>query len=119
MSKQAIADEPKPDSESLNPLFVRKEGAIIPLDFEQVDYIAADDNYAVFHIKKEKHIVSNTLKEVEEKLIRFGFCRIHKTYLVNLRKIDRIEHSVVFVNDQMLPIGKVYRKSFMSRLTVF
>ncbi|MEQ8470450.1 MAG: response regulator [Marinoscillum sp.] len=119
LSKKAIVDELKPNSESLNHLFVRKEGAIIPLDFEQVDYIAADDNYAVFHIKEEKHIVSNTLKEVEEKLTGHGFCRIHKTYLVNLRKIDRIEHSVVFVNDQMLPIGKVYRKSFMGRLTIF
>lgn len=119
LSKQAIDSNPKPNSDVLNHLFVRKEGAIIPLDFEQVDYVAADDNYAVFYIKGEKHIVSNTLKEVDEKLKSSGFCRIHKTYLVNLRKIDRIEHSVVFIKDQMLPIGKVYRKLFLERLTIF
>ena len=100
-------------------LFVRQNGAMVKLDFQSVRYVQADDNYSVFHTDSEKHVVSNTLKEIEERLVPVGFCRMHKTYLVNLSKIDRIEHSVVFIGNDMIPIGKVYRKAFFDRLTVF
>lgn len=100
-------------------LFVKQAGAMVPLNFKLVTYVEADDNYSVFHTESEKHLVSHTLKEIEDKLHGQGFCRVHKTYIVNLRKIDRIEQSVLFIEDQMIPIGKVYRKSFFDRLTVF
>ena len=100
-------------------LFVRKSGAIVPLNFEEVTHVEADDNYCVFHEPGEKHVVSHTLKEIEQKLTSAGFCRIHKSFLVNIKKINRIEHSVVFIEETMLPIGKAYRKPFFDRLTVF
>lgn len=100
-------------------LFIRKKDAIVPLDFNEVFYIEASDNYSIFHLQDDKHVVSQTLKFVESILVEQGYWRIHKTFLVNLRKIDRIEHSVVFINGSPLPIGKAYKKSFMQRLTVF
>ncbi len=100
-------------------LFVRKSGAIVPLNFEEVTHVEADDNYCIFHELNEKHVVSHTLKEIEQKLMNAGFCRIHKSFLVNIKKINRIEHSVVFIEETMLPIGKAYRKPFFDRLTVF
>lgn len=103
---------------SLN-LFVRKSGAMVPLKFEEVTYVEADDNYCIFHEAEAKHVVSHTLKDIEMKLTSTGFCRIHKSFLVNIKHIDRIEHSVVFIQETMLPIGKAYRKSFFDRLTVF
>ncbi|PIB35054.1 hypothetical protein BFP72_06415 [Reichenbachiella sp. 5M10] len=117
-AKNKIERVSRPNTEQLN-LFVREKNAIVPLDFNQILYIEASDNYSIFYTEGDKHVVSQTLKNVEEKLSNQGYCRIHKTFLVNLRKIDRIENSVVFVDGSPLPIGKVYRKSFMDRLTVF
>ncbi len=108
-----VVEVPEPN------LFVRKSGAIVPLDYEEVTHVEADDNYCIFHEPPEKHVVSHTLKEIEQKLTSAGFCRIHKSFLVNIKKINRIEHSVVFIEETMLPIGKAYRKSFFDRLTVF
>ena len=107
-----------PEEAPLN-LFVRKSGAMVPLRFEEITYVEADDNYCVFHEPDEKHVVSHTLKDIEVKLTSAGFCRIHKSFLVNISHIDRIEHSVVFIQETMLPIGKAYRKAFFDRLTVF
>lgn len=108
-----VVEAPEPN------LFVRKSGAIVPLNFEKVTHVEADDNYSIFHEPDEKHVVTHTLKEIEQKLMSAGFCRIHKSFLVNIKKIDRIEHSVVFIEETMLPIGKAYRKPFFERLTVF
>lgn len=108
----------KPNETPLN-FFVRKAGAMVPLNFEEVTYVEADDNYCIFHEAGSKHVVSHTLKDIEQKLTSAGFCRVHKSFLVNISHIDRIEHSVLFIGETMLPIGKAYRKSFFDRLTVF
>ena len=100
-------------------LFIREKNAIVPLDLNEVFYIEASDNYSIFHFEGKHHVVSQTLKLIEQTLASQGYCRIHKTFLVNLRKIDRIEHSVVFINGRPLPIGKAYKKSFIGRLTIF
>ena len=106
------------DTEQIE-LFIRERNAIVPLDLNEVFYIEASDNYSIFHFEGKHHVVSQTLKLIEQTLASQGYCRIHKTFLVNLRKIDRIEHSVVFINGRPLPIGKAYKKTFMSRLTIF
>ena len=100
-------------------LFIREKNSIVPLDLNEVFYIEASDNYSIFHFEGKHHVVSQTLKLIEQTLTSQGYCRIHKTFLVNLRKIDRIEHSVVFINGRPLPIGKAYKKSFIGRLTIF
>ena len=118
LNKTGISPVSKITTDELN-LFIRKSGSIVPLDFNEVLYIEASDNYSIFHMDSEKHIVAQTLKVIEEKLIPQGYCRIHKTFLINLRRVDRIEHSVVFINGAPLPIGKVFKKPFLDRLTVF
>lgn len=117
LAKKEIGPVGEAESQQLN-LFIRKNQSIVPLDFNEVHYIEASDNYSIFYTAADKHVVSQTLKNIEEVLHEQGYCRIHKTYLVNLRKIDRIEHSVVFINGAPLPIGKVYKKPLMERLTI-
>lgn len=118
LAKIQIKPVSEPNTEQLN-LFIRKNNSIVPLDFNEVFYVEASDNYSVFYTKDDKYVVSQTLKNIEDILTDQGYCRIHKTFLVNLRKIDRIENSAVFINGAPLPIGKVYKKTFMDRLTVF
>lgn len=108
----------KSSSQTALNLFVKEGSSMIPLDFKEVTHVQADDNYCLLFAENKKHVVAHTLKEIEDKLQNNGFCRIHKTFLVNLQKIDRIEQSVVFIGEHMLPIGKVYRKPFFDLLTV-
>lgn len=117
LSKQ-VNKQTETNPDELN-LFVKQAGGIVPLDFNTVSHIVANDNYSIFHTADQKHTVSHTLKEIESKLSDKGFCRVHKTFIVNLQKIDRIEQSVLFIQDTMIPIGKAFRKPFFDRLTVF
>lgn len=55
------------------------------LDINSIIYVTADSNYSVFHLNTQKSIiVSKHLKEYEEILENSGFCRIHKSTLINL-----------------------------------
>ena len=79
------------------------------LNINNIMYIRADSNYSIFHIEKgEKIVVSKHLKEYESILDDCGFCRIHKSTMINLAHLlsysnknglvvkmaDNTEHSV-------------------------
>lgn len=107
------------DSTFEKKLFVREKGIITPISPDDIYYIKADNNYATIYTAAAKYVTPKTLKKVEEQLNNVSFCRIHKTYLINLSKIDLIEQSVVFIKGDALPIGYAYRKDLFERITVF
>lgn len=100
-------------------IFIRKEGSLIPLHSSEIYYAEGSDNYTYLHTTDGKQVVSQTLKSIEDQLRSENFIRIHKSFLVNIRKIDMIENSVVFVLGNPLPIGKVYKKGLMDSLTIW
>lgn len=104
---------------SSKPIFVRHDGALIPLDPKDICYAEASDNYTYLFTRQDKYVVSVTMKSIEQQLNQSEFCRIHKSFIINLSKIEMIEHSVVFIQGRPLPIGKVYKKSLLDSLTIF
>src|SRR6266496_692886 len=53
-------------------------------------YGESDSNYTTLHfIDKSKMVVSKTLKEVEEMLVHYNFYRIHHSYIINLKQVNR------------------------------
>lgn len=58
---------------------------VIPI--KDIIYCAADDNYTHIYLKDEKKLVSKTLKHFDTLLSDKGFCRIHKSYLINTAQV--------------------------------
>ena len=60
------------------------------ISVETIISCEADDNYTIFHLKNNKKIVSSsTLKTIEELLEDHSFIRIHRSYLVNIKEIEK------------------------------
>lgn len=81
-------------------------------------YVEAFDNYANVFTEKDKFIISHTLKSVEEKLLPFGFIRIHRSYLINFAHVDSLSEGYVFLKGHKVQIGKSYRKDFIEGLSM-
>jgi DNA-binding LytR/AlgR family response regulator len=56
----------------------------------EIQFFHAEDKYTFLNTAKEDYIISFTLKELEEKLDPELFCRVHRSFIVNLEKIDSI-----------------------------
>lgn len=68
------------------------------LDINSILYVIADSNYSIFHLKNQKKIVvSKHLKEYEEILENSGFCRIHKSTIINLNYLTNYSNKNGFV----------------------
>ena len=57
------------------------------------------------------------MMECEEKLVKYGFFRSNKGYLVNLRHVDGVREGACIVGGQSLVISRARKKEFMTALT--
>lgn len=100
-------------------LFVKVKGRLEKMLLKDIRWIEASDIYALVCTEKEKHLLSTSLKTVEEKFPDSIFIRVHRSYIVNLEKVDAIEEDTLIIDTERIPIGKTYREKLMSRLSFF
>lgn len=91
------------------------------IDSEDIYYCESDGGYTRFAMKSGQIIlISKTLKEVEEVLETKGFCRVHHSYLINLRYVQRYIRGdggeVVMANNKTLPVSRNKKQEFLSLL---
>ncbi|MEO1051718.1 MAG: LytTR family transcriptional regulator DNA-binding domain-containing protein [Bacteroidota bacterium] len=111
--KIRLSSGQKPDK-----FFVKDKEGLIPIEPKDILYVEAFDNYAKVFTADQSYIISHTLKSIENKLIPFGFERVHKSYLINFAHISRINEGYVFFGEQTIPIGRAYKAAFMSKIAL-
>lgn len=103
--KRVANQQPQPEFISL-----KADKRLHKVNFENLYYFqAASDFVKVFHSGKTL-IVSDTLKNLEAQLPNPPFCRIHKSFLINVRHLEYVEGNQAMVNGEAIPIGAAYRE---------
>jgi len=93
-------------------LVIRADRKLYKINYEDLIYIEGQKAYVTFHSENNKRITAlASLKELEEKLPAGQFMRIHKSYIVSVKKIDALEGNQLEVAGEMLPVGKNYRSA--------
>lgn len=113
--EESVSNEQPTQNDSF---FIKDKLYLVKVSYADILYIEALDNYCAIHTKEKRYILSQTLKSVEEKLVKFGFMRIHRSYLVNINKIDKIQHRNLWVNDKELPLSEANKKELMKKLNM-
>ena len=96
--------------------FIRDSQEVFSVKPQDIIYVEAFDNYSKVYLKEKHHIISHTLKSIEQKLSSHPFVRIHRSYLINFHQIDSIAENRVFLKGHQVLIGKSYRKQFFESL---
>jgi len=99
-------------------LFLKSEYKIRRINFNDILYIEGLKDYIKVYVKnEEKPILSiSTLKMVESKLPLQHFMRVHRSFIVNLDKIDTIERSRIVFGKVYIPISDQYKEGFQEFL---
>jgi DNA-binding LytR/AlgR family response regulator len=97
-------------------VFVRFGKAFQKIRFTDICFIKADGSYSILHTRKRDFTLSMNLHTIMERLGRPEFLRVHRSYVVNLDCIDRIEEGAIQVNDQFIPVSKSSREALLRKL---
>lgn len=77
------------------------------LDLKDILYISAEDKYLIFHTVKKNYLDRNTLGYYEEQFRSFGFYRVHRKYLVNMRHHKSMQgYKIILSNEEVIPISR-------------
>ncbi|SEK38525.1 two component transcriptional regulator, LytTR family [Aquimarina amphilecti] len=83
---------------------------------EDIIYIESLKNYIAIHLQDQQIITYNTLKHFKETLPSSDFIQIHKSYIISIKHIDKINNDTIWILSKELPIGNTYRKSFFETI---
>jgi two-component system LytT family response regulator len=97
-------------------VFAKVNGRLVRINFDDVFYIEALSTYSVLVTATHKHIVHITLKHLEERLPFSHFVRVHRSYIVNTRRIDAIDDHQLTLGPYTVPVGKLHKAELMRRL---
>jgi len=110
-ANQLLAKSSEPDP-SVNRIVVRKGNAINLIPVEQVRYVEAQDDYVMIHHASGKALKQQTMKFYDDNLPKKDFVRIHRSYIVRVEEIKRIEpygkdnHIAVLQSGDRLPVSR-------------
>ena len=111
--KEGKSTNPKPDADHF---FVKCEGKIEKVVYEELIYLEAMANYVVLHTVNNKMVVYLTIKGVLEKLPADQFVQVHKSYIVNIGKINTIEGNMLHLGNTKITMGLNYTERVMERV---
>ncbi len=89
-ANQLLSKKPEA-SPPVNRIVVRKGNAINLIPVEQVRYVEAQDDYVMIYHSAGKALKQQTMKSFEDNLSKTDFLRIHRSYIVKIAEINRIE----------------------------
>ena len=96
--------------------FVKSSGQQHKINFDEILYIESIKDYVNIKTDNQEYIVLDTLKSLENQLPE-NFARVHKSFIINLDKIEKIDVRNVFLNSgKEIPIGETYKSEFFQKL---
>ncbi len=99
-------------------LFLKSEYKIRRINFNDILYIEGLKDYIkVYTTGEDKPVLSlNSMKSLEQKLPESKFMRVHRSYIVNLDRIDTIERSRIIFGKTYIPVSEQYKEKFQEFL---
>lgn len=98
-------------------IFVKTEYRLEKVNLADLLFIEGMRDYRCLHLTGDKHILTlQTFSELEHELPAAQFCRVHKSFIVALNKIENIERDRIRINDQLIPISETFKDAFYKRI---
>lgn len=93
-------------------VFIKTEYRLEKVFMDHILYIEGVRDYRQIHTHEKKMMTLETFKELEKILPEKAFCRVHKSFMVSVSKIESIERDRIKINKTLIPISETYRENF-------
>ncbi|MCF6240049.1 MAG: LytTR family DNA-binding domain-containing protein [Bacteroidales bacterium] len=113
------------DSESTaeDGIFIKSSSSsLVRLKYEDILWVEALENYVIINTFTNKYTIHFTMKAIINKLPPKMFARVHRSYIVNLTKIEMIEDNAIIMKikgeTKSIPIAKSYKEDLMNHINI-
>ncbi|MDP3312200.1 LytTR family DNA-binding domain-containing protein [Lutibacter sp.] len=119
-SKIEIKDLPviPANEDSKSDLYVNIYKRLVKISYDSINLIEAKGDYILIKTDKENYTVHSTLKKIEDKLPDAVFLKVHRSFIINIKKIVDIEDSSVLIGKNVVPVSRSSKPELMKRLNL-
>ena len=93
-------------------IFIKTENRLEKITIDDIIFIEGVRDYLRIHTSDKKIMTLQKFKELEQLIPSNIVCRVHKSYMVAISKIESIEQRRIRIKDQIIPISETYKKGF-------
>jgi len=121
-ARQKIAALTAAQPREIPRLTVRSAGHVVYVPIPDIDWVEAADYYVCLHVGPKSHLLRQSMAELEQELDSKIFCRIHRSAIVNLRRVRALEvdsageYEVVLESGRKLRLSRRFRKDLQARM---
>ncbi|MGB3464004.1 MAG: LytTR family transcriptional regulator DNA-binding domain-containing protein [Cyclobacteriaceae bacterium] len=91
-------------------IFVKDKFRFERVFFSDILYLEADGNYVRLSLENKDYLLASTLSNLYEKITSDDLIRTHRSFVVNVEKIDAIEGNRLFIGETEIPVGRNYKE---------
>ncbi|MCY1526553.1 Transcriptional regulatory protein YpdB [compost metagenome] len=104
--------DPQPDF-----IFVKTENRLEKIMLNEIIYIEGMRDYRRIHTPTKRIMTLQNFSEFEKAIPSTILCRVHKSFMVALNKIESVERGRIKITDQLIPISETYKDTFFSLIS--
>lgn len=107
-----IIDKARPKDQMLERVLIKEGSKVLIIPIDTIDYVEAQDDYVNFRVSGKSHLKQHRLAELEVCLDPKRFVRIHRSYILNIERLAKIE---LYAKDSRVALLKDGTKIPISR----
>jgi len=113
VNERMIADKKQPEAQCL---FVKDGYNLVKIEPSKITYVEAGDNYLRIYEGEKRTLTRMTLVDLLARLPGGAFQKVHKSYIVAVDKIEKIERGHVLVAGAKIPVSVSFRDDLMAKV---
>ncbi|MDP5157671.1 MAG: LytTR family DNA-binding domain-containing protein [Flaviramulus sp.] len=121
ISNTKVVESSNSDKEvatSGNDLYVNIARRLIKINIPSIYLVEAKGVYILVKTEEKNYTVHSTLKKIEDKLPEDLFLKVHRSFIINIKKIIDIEDNSVLIKKDVIPVSRSNRPELMKRLNL-
>jgi DNA-binding LytR/AlgR family response regulator len=100
-------------------IFVKDGYSFVKIFFHEILYLESEGNYVAIHRENEKKILArDTFPDFLETIDKLLIIRIHRSYAINIKMVDKVQGNEVIIKGKNIPIGKGYKEELFKILGI-
>lgn len=112
---QTIAAVAQPHADDY--IFIKTDNKLVRIFCNDILFAEALQNYVAIYTKEKKFVAYLTFKSVEEKLPATQFVKVHKSYIVQIKKVDTFENNELHIAEFRIPVSRNLKEEVLKKIT--
>lgn len=97
-------------------VFVKTDKNFVKVKITDICWLESEHNYMFIVTEKGKYIVRSSFKDFLESITTDQFTQVHKSYIVNINKVESFSHSDLVINGKEIPLSRNFKDDFLARI---